>query len=296
LRITNNMLSYNMLRNLEAAQGRMDQLQNQMASGHRISRPSDDPVGIENALRIKSSISAVEQWKNNASEGLAYMNTVDSTLGDLTAMLQRVRELAIQGANDSLSADDKAKVAEEVTQIAEQIKMLANTKIGSKYIFGGTANVEPYFKTGDIWVGSNDVVEFEVGNNLSLPISVNGRTLFGVQADGSVGMFATLKKLNDALKNPAGAADIQAAIGELDAHIDMVLNKRAELGARVNRMNSLYEQLDSTSLNLQQALSDIMDADMAQTITEFKNQENVYRAALAVGAKIIQPSLVDFMR
>ena len=296
MRITNNMLSYNMLRNLEAAQGRMDQLQNQMASGHRISRPSDDPVGIENALRIKSSISAVEQWKNNASEGLAYMNTVDSTLGDLTAMLQRVRELAIQGANDSLSADDKAKVAEEVTQIAEQIKMLANTKIGSKYIFGGTANVEPYFKTGDIWVGSNDVVEFEVGNNLSLPISVNGRTLFGVQADGSVGMFATLKKLNDALKNPAGAADIQAAIGELDAHIDMVLNKRAELGARVNRMNSLYEQLDSTSLNLQQALSDIMDADMAQTITEFKNQENVYRAALAVGAKIIQPSLVDFMR
>jgi flagellar hook-associated protein 3 FlgL len=295
LRITNNMLSHNLLRNLEAAQGRMDQLQNRMSSGKRISRPSDDPVGIENALRMKSSITAVEQWKANASEGLAYMNTADSTMGDISAMLQRARELAIQGANGSNSDDDKAKIAQEVDQITEQIKQLANTKVGSKYLFGGTANVKPYDTSTDTWVGSNDVVEFQVGSSLSLAISVNGQTLFGVSG-GSVGMVTTLQNLSASLKNPSLNAGIETAMGELDDQLNMVLNKRAELGARVNRMNSLYEQLDSTLLNLQASLSEIMDADMAETIVEFKNQENVYRAALSVGAQIIQPSLVDFMK
>lgn len=295
MRITNNMLSHNLLRNLEAAQGRMDRLQNQMSSGRRISRPSDDPVGIENALRMKSNITAVEQWKSNASEGLAYMNTADSTMGDISAMLQRARELAIQGANGTNSDDDKAKIAQEVDQITEQIKQLANTKVGSKYLFGGTANTKPYDSGTNTWVGSNDVIEFQVGSGLSLGISVNGQTLFGVSG-GSVGMITTLQNLSNSLKTPSANAGIDTAIGELDNHLTMVLNKRAELGARVNRMNSLNEQLDATLLNLEASLSDIMDADMAETIVEFKNQENVYRAALSVGAQIIQPSLVDFMK
>jgi flagellar hook-associated protein 3 FlgL len=299
LRVTNNMLSQNLLRNLEAAQGRMDYIQNQMSTGHRITRPSDDPVGIENALRIKSNISHVEQWKANASEGLAYMNTTDGTLGDMTNMLQRAKELAVQGANGSMSPDDRSKIAIEIDQINEQMVQLANTKVGSKYIFGGTANHEPFPKDATQWQGSDDVMKFEVGSNLSLEISVNGKKLFGVTRNAdttdSVAMFETLEALSNALKS-SDPEQIQAGISGIEDQIDNVVNYRAELGARLNRMDSLYQQLDSTSLNLTQALSNIMDADIAKTLIDFKNQENVYQAALSVGAKIIQPSLVDFMR
>ena len=302
MRITNNMLSHNLLRNLGAAQGRMDSLQNQLSSGNRITRPSDDPVGIENGLRIKSSISHVEQWKANASEGLAYMKTTDTFLGDMTLMLQRAEELAVQGSNESNAPDDRNKIALEIHQIKEQMVELANTRVGSKYIFGGTANQEPFPKgstKGSDWQGSDDIVKFQVGSSLSLEISVNGKQLFGVTTTppdpDSVGMFQTLDDLEKALTS-SDTAGIQMSIGALETQADNVVNYRAQLGARQNRMESIYSQLDSTALNLTESLSNIMDADIAKTLVDFKTQESVYQAALSVGAKIIQPSLVDFMR
>jgi len=420
LRITNNILSQNLLRNLESAQGRMDQLQNQLSSGLRINRPSDDPVGIQNALALKSNISNVEQWKNNADRALEYMNTTDSTLGGMTSMLQRVRELTLEGANGSLTVDDKAKLALEIDQIAAQIHLTANTQVGSKYIFSGTATDQELQKwvpstdpdTGEpikdpitgadtgIWQtqGNDQDVKFEVGNNVAIAISVNGQTLFGADGTTPPGIFETLSKLSNALKSkdadgnsidsegypanaaghrldaplpdgnpidsegyytvagystgadgnltktdyhlddapPSGAAidsqgyhvdlntgaridgdaggavpaqfdlssvtpattpntSIQNALGNLDANISNVVDLRADLGARTNRLTALQSQLDSSSINLQTNLSSVQDADMAKTITDFTNQQNVYKAALAVGAKIIQPSLVDFM-
>jgi len=272
----------------------MDQLQNQLSSGHRINRPSDDPVGIQNAMRLKSNISSVEQWKNNADEALSYMNTTDSTMGDMTSMLQRVRELTVQGANGTLATVDKGAIADEVEQISAQLKMLANTQIGSKYIFSGTATDKELILTdGSFSLEANGFpIKFEVGNNLSLDISVSGQALFG---NATSGVLATLGTLSADLRS-GNSAGINNALTKIDIDIDNVITLRAGLGARTNRMTALREQLDYTSGNLQQNLSSIQDADMASTITEFTNASNVYKAALSVGAKIIQPSLVDFMR
>ena len=293
MRITNNMLSRNLLRNLESAQGRMDQLQNQLSSGHRINRPSDDPVGIQNAMRLKSTIASVEQWKSNTDEALDYMNTTDSTLGDMTTMLQRVRELTVQGANGTLATNDKGAIADEVDQISAQLKMIANTKVGSKYIFSGAATDKELIPSDGSASQANGMpVNFEVGNNLSLNISVNGQELFGNETSG---VLATLKTLSADLRN-SNSSGINNALTNIDAHIDNVITLRSDLGARTNRMTALQAQLDYTSTNLQENLSSIEDADMATSITDFTNASNVYKAALSVGAKIIEPSLVDFMR
>lgn len=297
MRITNNMMSQNLLRNLESAQGRMDYLQNQISSGHRINRPSDDPVGIQNAMRLKSNISSVEQWKSNADEALSYMNTTDSTLGEITSMLHRVKELAVQGANGTVTTEDRGVIAAEVDQISDHLKMLANTQIGSKYIFSGTATDEKLeiSSDGTVTQGNDQYVEFEVGNNLRIPISVKGQELFGAATTPTGGIFTTLGELSEALKS-GDSAGINKALTNTDNNIDNVITVRSGLGARTNRMTALQEQLDYTSANLQQNLSGIQDADIAVTITEFTNSQNVYKAALSVGAKIIQPSLVDFMR
>ncbi|WP_459927784.1 flagellar hook-associated protein FlgL [Desulfosporosinus burensis] len=297
LRITNKMMTQDLLRNLEATQGRMSQIQNQMSSGYRITRPSDDPVGIQNALRMKSNISAVEQWKSNVDEALGLMDTTDGTLADMTSMLQRVKDLAVQGSNGTLSENDRKSIALEVRQITEQLGMLANTKIGSRFIFSGTAtDKEPVTTDGTWqWKGNSEDVKFEVGNNLSLPISVDGKSLFIDPLTGGSGVFATLDALSNALETN-DATGINNALVNIEGNIDNVLAHRANIGARTNRMTALREQLDTTSFNLTQNLSDIQDADIAKTIIDFKNSENVYKAALSIGAQIIQPSLVDFMR
>jgi len=293
------MLSNNLLRNLESAQGRMDQLQNQLSSGQRISRPSDDPVGIQNAMRLKSNISSVEQWKNNADAALAQMNTSDSAMGDMTSMLQRVRELAVQGANGTLAPADKEAIADEVDQISAQLKMMANTQVGSKYIFSGTATDKELIPASGTSNANSDPVNFEVGNNLSINVSVDGPALYG--STTPIGIVATLGTLSNALRDKTSTStaistEFDTALGNIDANIDNVIARRSDLGARTNRMTAIRSQLDSTSTNLQANLSSIQDADMAKTITDFTNQQNVYKAALDVGAKIIQPSLVDFMR
>ncbi|MFZ3102708.1 MAG: flagellar hook-associated protein FlgL [Desulfitobacteriaceae bacterium] len=295
MRITNNMLSQNLLRNLESSQGKIADLQNQLSSGLRITKPSDDPVGIQNALRMKSNISAVEQWKNNADEALSFMNTTDSTLSGMTSMLQRVRELTVEGANGTLAVADKKAVADEVYQISEQLKMMANTQVGSKYIFSGTQTNLELVKSDGTWQGNNQAIMFEVGNNLSLPISVNGQTLFKTPSTGVPGILDTLSNLSTALKTD-DATGIQDALKNIDGNIDNVLAIQADLGARTNRVTAIRDQLDSTSINLQTNLSSILDADMAKTITDFTNKQNTYKAALSVGAQIIQTSLVDFMR
>jgi len=276
----------------------MDQLQNQLSSGHRISRPSDDPVGIQNALHLKSNISSVEQWKSNADSALGYMNTTDSTLGDLTSMLQRVRELTVQGANGTLATADKEAIAKEVDQISKQLVMLANTQVGSKYIFSGTATDKELIPASGTSNANSNPVNFEVGNSLSISVSVDGPALYG---STTTGIVATLGALSNALRDTTSTSTVvttnmSAALGNIDANIDNVIALRSDLGARTNRMTALRDQLDSTSTNLQANLSSLQDADMAKTITDFTNQQNVYKAALSVGAKIIEPSLVDFMR
>lgn len=272
----------------------MDQLQNQLSSGQRINKPSDDPVGIQNAMHIKSNIASVTQWKNNADEALQFMNTTDSTMGDMTSILQRVRELAVQGANGTLATNDRGAIADEVDQLSSQLTMMANTQVGSKYMFSGTATDKELIPSSGTSQANGQDIKFEVGNNLNIPVSVNGQTLFGKAGTNPPGIIDTLSELSTALKNN-DSTGINNALGNVDTNIANVINQRADLGARINRITAIQNQLDSTSINLQQNLSSIQDADMAKTITDFTNQQNVYKAALSVGAKIIQPSLVDFM-
>lgn len=286
-------MSQGLLRNLEGAQVRLSDLQNQLSSGQRISKPSDDPVGIENAMRLKSTLASVEQWKNNASQALSIMNTTDSTLSDLNSMLQRIRELTVQAANDSNSTDERLATAQEVDQLTSQIEMLGNTQVGDKYIFGGTQTNTPPISAGT-WVGNTQDITFQVGNNLTIPVTVSGDKLFGTSAPNLLGTLTALS--NDLKDSTKTGTDISNYLSNIDANIDNVLAVQADLGARTNRMTTISDQLDTMTSNLTENLSTIQDADMAKTIVDFNSQQNVYKAALSVGAQIIQTSLVDFMK
>lgn len=309
MRITSNMMGRNLLQNLEAAQGKMTDLQNMMSSGHRISKPSDDPAGIENVLSIKGSLNMVKQWKSNADDAISYMSMTDSTLGDVTSMLQRARELAVQGANDTSTPQSRQAIAQEVDQIADQVRMLANSKMGNKYIFSGTmTDTQPLPPPSSGFLGSSNPVQFDLGNSTQMPVSVDGKAIFvnplGVKllSDGPVSPWppgplnpGILDTLSHELRTGTSAT-IGATLDGIDSNIDNILGNRAVIGGRINRVTAISSQLDTTSINLTVNLSSIQDTDISKTIIDFQTQQNIYSAALSIGSKIIQPSLVDYMR
>jgi flagellar hook-associated protein 3 FlgL len=308
MRITTNLMSHNLLRSLEHANNKMVLLQTQLSTGRSLTKPSDDPVGTETALRINNTIASMEQWRKNASEALSYLQSTESILSNMTAMLQRIRELTVQGATGSLSRNDQMQIAQEVDQLTMQFQVLANSQVNSKYIFAGTKidapPIEAYTGTGTPpaitqWAGNEKTLEIEVGPNVTMPIALNGLQLFGItfNTDGSANssFFNMLNALSTALHNGDQQA-VDDSLKEIDLEIDNFLELRSQLGARTNRMNTIYDQLDNSIINLKQNLSQIQDVDMAATIMEFNTVQNTFRAALSVGAQIIQPSLVDFIR
>lgn len=308
MRITTNLMSHNLLRSLEQANSRMTLLQTQLSTGRSLTKPSDDPVATETALRMNNTIASMEQWKKNASEALSYLESTESILSNMTAMLQRIRELTVQGATGSLSNNDRMQIAQEIDQLTMQFQVLANSQVNTKYIFAGTKidapPVEAYTGTGTPpaitkWAGNDKVLEIEVGPNVTMPIAINGQQLFGItfNSDGSANssFFNMLHELSTALRNSDHEA-INASLDKIDIEIDNFLELRSQLGARTNRMRTIYDQLDNSIINLKQTLSQIQDVDMAAAIMEFNSVQNTFRAALSVGAQIIQPSLVDFIR
>ncbi|UWG98304.1 flagellar hook-associated protein FlgL [Dehalobacter sp. DCM] len=306
MRVSNNILSHNLLSNLEQSNQKMVLLQNQLATGNKITKPSDDPIGTETIIRFNSSITTMEQWKTNADEAIAYLQSSESVLSGMTSMLQRIRELTVQGANGSLSNDDRSQIAKEVDQLNMQFQVMANSQVNSKYIFSGSKiDTPPLSGSATVpftltqWEGNDKVIQMEVGPNVAVGVAIEGSKLFGITHNGdgteSSSFFSTLNKLSSALTN-GDETQINEALAEVDDHLDNFLALRSELGARTNRMSTIGDQLVNNVMNLKQNLSAVRDADLAETIMDFNAVNNTYKAALSVGAQIIQPSLVDFIR
>ncbi len=302
MRITSNMVGLNLLKNIEQIENKMNNLQNQIYSSARIDKPSDDPVAVEKILKIKSGLARIGQWKKNTEQAIEFANNADSVMGNIGDMLHRARELALQGANDTLSAIDRQAIKKEIDQIAEQIRVRANEQVAGKPIFAGTLTEnDPLPSLDSSWGGNGDLLQTEVGAGINMNYSVDGVQLFQTpiaqRANGQParGVFETLSNLSQALDQDDSTA-VRNTLADLNANLDNVGLSRADLGSRVNRLTALQAQWDTSEANLEQNLSTLQDMDMAKALIDFKNQENVYKAALATGAQIIQMSLVDFIK
>lgn len=295
-RVTQNMLNTQLMRNLNSNLTRMDKSQNQLATGQRINKPSDDPVGITFGLRYRSEISANDQYESNANTAISWMDYTDVTLNQAGNVLQRVRELAVQAANGTNSAESLKAIKSEVSQLTEQMVTIGNSEFNGKHVFNGQlTNIKPYTLTdAESIVTDNQDISFELGTGVKIPISVNGNTVFG-NAGATDNMFAVLKNLQTSLDSN-DFKNIGYVVGELDKRMDAFLEIRADIGAKSNRIDLILNRLQDIGINLVSLQSKTESADIPAVITSLKTDENVYQASLAVGAKLIKPSLIDFLR
>ncbi|NHC42276.1 flagellar hook-associated protein FlgL [Bacillus sp. MM2020_1] len=294
LRVTQNILNQNLLFNLQRTNKTMDRLQEQVSSGRAINKPSDNPVTAVRSMFYRSSLNEIDQYKRNADDGISWMTTTDESLDEVTSVLQRVRELTVQGASGTNSETDRYAIAEEINQLKEHLGEISNSQIAGKYIFAGSdVKTPPYNSATSKFSSTNtEKLELVVGQNNTVQINVHGTDVFN--NDGTGGVF---KVLSDIVADFRSAnASSSDHIVRLDSQIDNVLKERSELGARMNRMELSISRLEGLEVSTTRLLSGEEDVDMAEVITNLKTQENVQRAALSVGARIIQPSLVDFLR
>lgn len=297
MRVTNSMMVNTLNRNLSNSMRVMDKTQNQLSTGKRISKGSDDPVGVAYAMRMRTNIVETEQYQKNVSDALSWLEATDSALGDIGNALQRVRELAVNAANGTHNAESLKAINDEIGQIKDHIQNTANTNLAGRYLFSGTSTGIQSYVNG-VMQGNQNKVHYEIGVGTRLPINVTAGEVFSdLDAAGNEtdSIFMALDKLMLDI-NSGDSALISSNLSAIDKWMDKNLSTRAEVGARINRLELTDNRLNETELNFTKLLSETEDADMAEVLTKLKMQESVYRAALGAGARIVQPTLIDFLR
>ncbi|HEX7292507.1 MAG TPA: flagellar hook-associated protein FlgL [Conexibacter sp.] len=301
MRVTTLMSSRATLRDLNDGLGRLTRLQGQLSSGKQITRPSDDPYGTSRALALRGELGGLDQFQRNVDDGTAWLNTCDTALGQMSDVMQRVRELLVQGANDTAGPAERSAMADEIDQLTESVKQEANVQYGGRSVFSGTAtDTSPYVLGGaDRYQGDAGVITRAIGPGVQIPINTDVSGLLGDgQAAGDDRLLNTLRDISDHLRGGT-TADADALRGtdlqRLDASIDVLNGIRADVGARTNRLAVAGNRLSGIALDATRLLSEVEDADMAETITQYTTQQAAYSAALKAGANILQSSLLDFL-
>jgi flagellar hook-associated protein 3 FlgL len=289
------------MRSLQLSLRELERTQRKMASGRAISQPSDSPVGIAKLLGVNSVLAESTQLQANVRDALAWLNLTDTTLSTVGEAFHRARELALAGANGTMPDEARAYNAREVDQLLRHVVAMANTSLdGSRYIFGGTHQGAAPFQVSQRSDGMVDsvtpmtleagsgAVNYEIIRGIDMQINTEGRTLFVDQ-----GLFSSLLAVRDGL---LGAGDIQAALGALEGAFNRLLDERAVVGARYNRLEMTEQRYEEQHVTLTQLKSQIEDVDMAEAIMNFNTRQHVYQAALAAAARVLQPTLLDYLR
>lgn len=293
MRVTQSMLSSNSLRHLSSSYEKLGNYQDQLATGQKITRPSQDPVVAMKGMYYRSNLTENEQYQRNLSEAYLWMDNSEAGLEHASQALERVQYLIIQGKNDTYSDEDRVAIAQEIEQIKQDMVEVANTKVAGRYIYNGTdVDHAPVAKGNPPVVNMNtEDYAVEVSAGLKLKVNVNGDKVFN-QA-----LFNTLEGIKQGFSDDTySAEDMDNLLKDLEGQISTLQAERSEAGARYNRLEMIENRLGKTEVMAKSIISDNEDADIEQVITNLKNQESVHRAALSVGARIIQPTLMDFLR
>lgn len=300
------MLSSQLLLNLNRNAQQMNNTQTQLATGRKINKPSDDPVGITYSLRYRAELSSNEQYQKNVDSAVSWLEFNDTVLNQAGNVMQRLRELTVQASTGTNPQSALDSINEEVQQLKEQLVDISNSKLNGKYIFNGeTYDIKPYdfpsnpdgsFDTTNAAsvVTDKGKVNFIVGESVQLPINVDGNEVFGTVTEDD-NLFVVMNTIMKALSD-GDQKELSNQLDNIDSRMDKMLAIRSEIGAKTNRVDLMMGRLDDLGINLTDLQSKVEDADYAELSIQSKIQENIYNASLSAGAKIISPSLVDFLR
>ena len=293
MRVTQGMLAANSLKQISNSYNKLETLQNQLSTGKKITRPSNDPVVATKGMAYRSNLSEVNQYKRNLTEAQSWFDSSESGLEQVNSILQRTKELVVQGLNGTNESDDRQAIAREIEQLKLDYMQVGNTQVAGNYIFNGVnVGTAPISENASGMIESNinlDPFSVEVSKGIQLRVNIHPENIFGQGAFDLMNNVQTAFEQND-------VNSLKDLSTQVDTQLSTLLAERSELGARSNRLELIENRLDSQEITATKMLSNNEDADIEKVITDLTVQESVHRAALGVGAQIIQPTLLDFLR
>ena len=295
-RITQKSVSSTMMQGLQSNLARMQKLQEQLSSGKQVSRPSDSPVKTVEAMQFRADLRRTEQYVRNADDGLALLGNLDAALTDGMNLTRRARELVLGGMNDTNNVEGRKAMAVEIRALRDGLLAVANTRYLDRPVFGGNSLSEnAYDPVSGAFLGDTAEVLRTVAPGVQVPVTVSGPAAFGT---GATQLFAVLDGLATALETggPGLHAALDGGLVNLDTAIDGMLTTLGQVGARFNRVETTRDAAEAQLLSMTSSLSEVEDIDLPKTIVDLQMQEVAYKAALGATARVVQPSLLDFLR
>ncbi len=339
---------------------RSDQLnlQTQVASMKRVTKPSDDPVSATKVLGTRVENASFDQYTKNINVAKSFLEFSDQALGEVTETMIRLKELAISQANEAGANEvSRSTTAIEVEQLLNSILQIGNRKFGDRYIFGGFQTTQAPFDTAGNYYGDHGEMKIEYGRGAYMPMNLPGSKIFlGMNTEGlrpedpvvhptdswrvesdqgsqeteatpvrgpaslrtpstrafdqeairqgqarefatesSENVFDVVEGLRIALKTNNTQA-IQESLEKIDSATNQVVFARAQLGARVASLNNALQSVQQSSIEAKARASGLEDADTFQLFSDLSKNETTLKATLAASGKMVQMSLLDFLR
>jgi flagellar hook-associated protein 3 FlgL len=289
-RVTQGMMMDRSYLSLQTGLSRLAKTQEQLSTGRVLNRPSDSPTDTTAAMRLRASLADQTQYSRNAEDGLGRLGQADVTLRSMLDQVGRIRELAVQSVN-ALNQSPAAReaIATEIEQLRSNLVDGANTTYLGRPVFGGLVNGSAAYDDAGTFVGVPGAVQRTIGKDIKVAVNPDA---FG---PNGASLFDTLTALADSVR--AGTLPTtQTELAALDTARNRMTSALADVGTRTNRLERAGQAAKDAVFDLTSSLSEIENVDLARATMDLKMQEVAYQAALASTARLVQPSLADFLR
>ncbi|WP_144713437.1 flagellar hook-associated protein FlgL [Curtobacterium pusillum] len=275
---------------LQAGAAKLAQLTEQATTLQNISRPSDDPAGTVSSMQVRKEQAAAAQYTRNASDAVGWLATTDSTLSSVYSVLNSVRDLTVQAANSGTMSDtDRDAFVTQFQSLKTELEARANTTYGTRSVFAGSSTASAAYDPTTGWAAAGTDVTRRVGDGTTVRVDTPGADVFG---SGSTSVFAMIDSIVGDLQS---GTNTNPRINDVDAAIATVRGAQADVGVRHAAALSAQDSLKSATVSLENRRAGIEDKDLAKAVLDLQVQQTNYQAALAVTAKVLQPTLMDYL-
>jgi flagellar hook-associated protein 3 FlgL len=307
IRVTSNMLLRQVLSDSRRITARQGELLALTSRGHRVARPSDDPVAMAELLRRQAAATTLERRQTSLAEGQAFLEATETMLDGSLSILQRARELALQGSSDTLPPETRQALATEVESLRQQLVDQANSQHQEIYLLSGhQTHTQPFNAaegsasptsppelasggTGTRYVGDSGQRLVFLPEGEAVPVNLTGEEVF-VQGQN---VFAALENLRDRLQ--AGATDeiASASLTEIDASLDQLNHWRTVIGGRLTRLEEADQRAETALYESDLRRAALDEVDLAAVALELNLQNLVQQALYTVTPQVLQSGLID---
>lgn len=301
MRVTGQMQNIQLLRNLRNINADLLDKNNKLSTGQRINRPGDDPVGIGYQMRYDTELLRSNEFMENVKTGSGMLRTMDSLMQQASDVLKRARVLTQQASTGTVPAEVRKNIAAEMQQLKEQMVMIGNSNYNGRFLFNGQKTDQPPYTSAGAAGESTDpgVYFLNVSPSVTVPVSITGEVIFGAaDTAGNPNPNNVFKVFDDIIShlNNNEQDQLLADLDRIDTAMDRISVSWAEIGARMNRFELMEDRILDEQVGLKELRANVADVSVPEAITDLKMKETVLQAALSTGARIMQTSLIDFIR